>query len=146
MDIEIKTDERYSTPKLIILTDRISEEIQALLAKLSENKPQILLGYREDAVTILDPHSVIRIYAASGKITALTEQGEYLLKHRLYEIEELLPKSTFVRISNSEIINLKKVHNFDLSFAGTICVKLLNGDRTYVSRRYVSKIKQVLGM
>ena len=52
----------------------------------------------------------------------------------------------FVRISNSEIINLKKVKSFDLSFAGTICVTLSNGQTTYVSRRYVSKIKQVLGM
>ena len=52
----------------------------------------------------------------------------------------------FVRISNSEIINLKKVSGFDLSFVGTICVSLSNGTVTYASRRYVSKIKDLLGM
>ena len=51
-----------------------------------------------------------------------------------------------MRISNSEIVNLKKVRGFDLSFAGTICVSLSDGSVTYVSRRYVSKIKQVLGI
>jgi len=51
-----------------------------------------------------------------------------------------------VRISNSEIINLRKVKAFDLSLAGTIQVSLLNGTVTYVSRRYVPKIKQVLGI
>ena len=36
--------------------------------------------------------------------------------------------------------------DFDLSFAGTICVSLSNGTVTYVSRRYVAKIKQLLGI
>lgn len=52
----------------------------------------------------------------------------------------------FVRISNSEIINLKKVKNFDLSFVGTISVEMANGTTTYVSRRYVAKIKKLLGL
>ncbi|MDE5616672.1 MAG: LytTR family transcriptional regulator, partial [Clostridia bacterium] len=53
---------------------------------------------------------------------------------------------TIVRISNSEIINLKFVKKFDLSFNGTICVLFSNGSVTYVSRRYVSKIKNTLGI
>ena len=68
------------------------------------------------------------------------------LRLRLYEIENRLPSNQFIRISNSEIINLKKVNNFDLSFTGTICVKLSNGITTYVSRRYVPKLKKILGI
>ena len=45
-----------------------------------------------------------------------------------------------------KIINLRKVKGFDLSFAGTICVTLSNGTVTYVSRRFVAKIKQLLGI
>lgn len=52
----------------------------------------------------------------------------------------------FARISNSDIVNLKKVKEFNLSIVGTICVKLSNGTVTYVSRRFVSKIKQILGI
>ena len=85
-------------------------------------------------------------YASSGKVFAITEKGEYTLRLRLYELEERLDQNRFVRISNSEIINLKKVKRFDLSLTGTICVSLSDGAVTYVSRRYVSKIKQVLGV
>ena len=52
----------------------------------------------------------------------------------------------FIRISKSEIVNLKMVDSLDLSFIGTICIKLKNGTNTYVSRRYVKKIKQILGI
>ena len=76
----------------------------------------------------------------------MTENGEYVLRQRLYELEECLDGSCFVRISNAEIINLKKVRGFDLSITGTIRVTLTDGSATYVSRRYVGKIKQVLGV
>ena len=95
---------------------------------------------------ILSPDDIIRIYAAGGKTFASVKEKEYTLRQRLYELEEQLTKRSFVRISNSEIINLKKVRNFDLSISGTICVTLSDSTVTYVSRRYVSKIKQVLGI
>ena len=51
-----------------------------------------------------------------------------------------------MRISNAEIIQLKKVEHFDLSITGTILVRLSDGSTTYVSRRYVGRIKQMLGV
>ena len=79
-------------------------------------------------------------------MSAVTEKGGFTLRLRLYELEERLDKKRFVRISNSEIVNLGKVRGFDLSFSGTIRVSLTNGTSTYVSRRYVSKIKTTLGL
>ena len=89
---------------------------------------------------------MIRVYANAGKVFAVTDKGEYITRLRLYEMEERLNSNQFVRISNSEIINFKKVKNFDLSFTGTICVEFMNGTTTYVSRRYISKIKTILGI
>ena len=77
---------------------------------------------------------------------ARTESGLYQIRLRLYELEERLDDSKFVRISNSEIVNLKKVKSLDLSFVGTICMELSNGEVSYVSRRYVSKIKKKVGL
>ena len=146
MQVEIKIDPSCKEPKIIVLTDKITDEISLLVKKISEESPQILAGFQNDTLEILDPQDIFRIYAASGKVFATAVKGEYTLRLRLYELEERLNKSQFVRISNSEIINLKKVKSFDLSFTGTICVSLLDGTLTYVSRRYVTKIKQVLGI
>lgn len=146
MQIEIKTDSSCKEPKVIIVTDAVTEEVQAILKKLSEDSPQIISGIRDDKLQVLEQSELIRMYACGGKVFAVTKDGEYVLRLRLYELEERLDKRMFVRISNSEIINLKQVKNFDLSFTGTICVKLLNGTVTYVSRRYVAKIKKILGV
>lgn len=144
MQVEIKVDPAYADPKIIILTAAITEEVNQIIKKLSEEYPWMLPGIREDKLELLDQKELIRIYTHSGKVYAVTNQGEYVVRRRLYELEEQLDNGCFVRISNSEIINLKKVEYFDLSFTGTIYVKLSDHTSTYVSRRYVSKIKSVL--
>ncbi len=146
MQIEVMIDGSYSEPKIIILTASMTDEINNLVQKLSENNPQIISGSKDGRIEILEQNNLFKIYANNGKVFASTNKGEYILRLRLYEIEDRLNPFQFVRISNSEIINLKKVKNFDLSFTGTICVELINGTTTYVSRRYVKKIKKILGM
>lgn len=146
MQIEIKIDENYREPKIIIMTDKMTDEVNDIVKKLSVEQPQLIAGFKDDSVQVLEPSSIYRVYAQSGKVFAETSNGNYLLRLRLYEAEERLEKLSFVRISNSDIINLKKVKSFDLSFAGTICITLSNGTVTYVSRRTVSKIKKLLGI
>lgn len=146
MQLEVKIDSSYIEPKVIILTASMTEDVNIILNKLSDQTPQIISGSKDNKIEVIEPENLIRIYASSGKVFAVTHKGEYALRLRLYEIEERLPPHQFVRISNSEIINLKNVNNFDLSFTGTIYVKLANGTITYVSRRYVSKLKKILGI
>lgn len=146
MQIEVKIDSSCTEPKVIIWTASVTEDVNILLNKLSDHAPSIISGSKDDKFEVIEQSDLIRVYAGAGKVFAVTHKGEYTLRLRLYEIEERLPPHQFVRISNSEIINLKKVNNFDLSFTGTICVKLANGTITYVSRRYVSKLKKILGI
>lgn len=146
MQVEIKIDGGCKEPRMMLITDRMTEELSDLVRQLSGQIPQMLAGFREEKLEILNPAEVLRIYAAAGRVYAATERGEYTLRQRLYELEERLGGSRFVRISNSEILNLNKVRSFDLSFSGTICVTMSDGSATYVSRRYVAKIKRMLGI
>ena len=78
----------------------------------------------------------------AAKVYVSTAEGEYTVRLRLYELENRLDRSRFVRISHSEMINLGKARGFDLSLAGTIRVTLEDGTACWVSRRYVSRIRQ----
>ncbi len=146
MEIEIKVENGCREPRVVIITDKITDEINDLVKMISGAQPQIIMGFYEDNVKIIEPETIIRIYSSVQKVYIQTHEREYTVRLRLYELEQRLDSATFIRISNSEIINLKKAVNFDLSFIGTICVKLSNDVSTYVSRRYVSKIKNMLGI
>lgn len=137
MQVEIKIDSSYAEPKIIILTAAMTEDVNMIIDKLSKETPQIISGSKDEKIEVIEQEDLVRVYANAGKVFAITDNGEYTIRFRLYEMEERLNSNQFVRISNSEIINLKKVKNFDLSFTGTICVELVNGTTTYVSRRYV---------
>lgn len=146
MQIEIKLDPHCREPKLIVVTDKVTEEINTLIKNLSRESPPFLAGFQGDVLELLNQSDIIRIYASGGKVLAVTDRGEYVLRLRLYELEERLDKKEFIRISNSEIINLKKAGKFDLNFSGTICVSFQDGSTAYVSRRYIGKIKKILGI
>ena len=146
VQVEIKIDRSCAEPKIIIMTASMTEEVSDIVKRLSENTPQMIVGWRDERIEVLEQDALIRIYAGSGKVFAVTDRGEYTLRLRLYEAQQRLDAHQFIRISNSEIINLKKVDSFDLSFTGTICVKLSDRTVTYVSRRYVSKLKRLLGI
>ncbi len=146
MRVEVKIDPAYAEPQVLILTAAMTEEVSGLVRRLSEAGPRLITGSRDGKIEVLEPSALIRAYASAGKVYAVTEKGAYTLRMRLYELEERLPQDQFVRISGAEIVNLRKVSHFDLSLSGTICVKLSDGAVTYVSRRYVSKLKAILGI
>lgn len=146
MRVEIKIDSAYVEPLVVVLTAQMTDEVNALVARLNATGTRSLAGFRGDMVEVLAPNDIMRIYAAAGRVYAASLRGEFALRQRLYELETQLEPYGFVRISNSEIINLKRVKSLDLSLAGTICVHMADGSVTYASRRYVSRIKTALGI
>ena len=146
MNIHVNIDPDCQEPEVTIRTRELTEEINVLIQKISASNQNIILGFLDDEVHLLEPANLIRLYSANKKVFAETMKVEFAVRMRLYELEERLDPSRFVRISNSEIVNLKAIRKMDLSFTGTIAITLSNGKTTYVSRRYVSKIKKTLGI
>ena len=77
---------------------------------------------------------------------ARDEKGLYSISKKLYELETDLDEKRFLRISKSEIINLRKIERLDMSITGTIKVVLTDGTETFTSRRNVTKLKKSLGI
>ncbi|MBR6766556.1 MAG: LytTR family transcriptional regulator [Clostridia bacterium] len=143
MKVEIRV-EPGAAQQVIIITDHLTPEIEAL-AKSLENKPfDRLTAYSERGVKLIPTDEILRIYSESQQIRVETLSGSvHTLRGRLYEYEEQLAPRRFVRISNSEIVNGSMITGMDFSLSGTICLILKNGVKTYVSRRYVQRIKKL---
>jgi len=144
--VEIKIDPQCNETTVVIIAKEMGDEVNELLKSLTRQSSSVVVGFRDDSATVLENEEIIRIYTAVQKVFVVTDDGEYVSRMRLYELEERLPSNMFVRTSNSEIVNLHKVRDFDLSFSGRIGVRFLDGSVTYVSRRYVAKIKKILGL
>lgn len=82
MQVEIKIDSSCIDPKVIILTASMTEDVSNIVKKLSENASQIISGYKDEKIEILEQTDLIRIYANSGKVYAVTNKGEYILRLR----------------------------------------------------------------
>lgn len=143
MKIELNIDPNLSETRVVIHAPCMTEEIEALLRRLSAPPPDSITAHTQRGVELLPVESVIRIYTEKQKVLAQTAQGVYPLRARLYEMEQKLEGSSFVRISSSEIVNTKMITGMDFSLSGTILITLKGGITTYVSRRHVSGIKKL---
>lgn len=144
MDIRLELDPALSETQVVVRAPAMTPEVEALLARLED--PETLLGFREGEALPLAAADILRFYGEDKGVLAQTETGTYAVRQRLYELEERFAPHRFARISHSEIVNLKKVTALDLTLTGTIRMTLSGGVTTYVSRRYVRRIKEVLGI
>ena len=140
MKIRVELDPACAEPEVVVRAARMTEEVGALLAQLQGGEEAAIAGWQNGRAALLEPGSIARFYALGAKVFACT------VRFRLYELEERLKNRGFARISNSEIVRLGAVKEFDLSLAGAIRVIFWDGSFSYVSRRYVGKIKRVLGI
>ncbi|MBP3597642.1 MAG: LytTR family transcriptional regulator [Clostridia bacterium] len=145
MKIELQIDEKYNERKIIIQAKEIDEEIKAILEKISPKKESLKVSLDDDTY-ILKEDEIESVYTENGKVYVKTATKTYLSKKRLYEYEKILSKDKFIRISNSEIVNFNEVRNFNTKFLNTICINFYSGYQTYVSRRYIKKIKEFLNI
>lgn len=149
MKVEVIQDHACTKPKVIIYTHEITDEVERLVKRLSvliEEDPILGKSMKTQNVHVLYPEEIIKVYASCQKVFVMTNDDEFQVKSTLYEIEEQLSKFKFIRISKSEIINKSKMLKLDLSIHGTICVYLEGDRKAFVSRRYVAKIKEVIGI
>ena len=146
MKVEIVVDKNLKEKEIIIKTPKVDQESLDIKEKILSNDIQILSGIYDDKLEIIDLDDIIRIYANDKKVYTVTDKKTYLMKLPLYKIEDYLSGKNFVRISNSEIINLDKTKNFDFKYLGTISCEMVNGDICFVSRRAMKKVREILGV
>ena len=81
----------------------------------------------------------------NGDTVIYGKDRSYRSRKRLYELEQQLGKQ-FMQISKSTLVNLSYMDSVESGFSGTLLLKLKNGCKDYVSRRYLPQFKKYLGL
>ena len=108
MKVELRIDPGCGGVSVVINAPALTDEVKALAARLEGGG--VLIGWQGGRAVPLAAEDILRCYGEEKGVKCQTPGGVYDLKERLYELEGRLDRHTFVRISHSEIISLRKNH------------------------------------
>ena len=143
MKFTLKID-KTKDEEVLVICKKISPIVEEIRNIVSNDSNQ-LIGYKDGEIKILLVNDIICFISENNKTYALTKDKRYLVKIRLYQIEEL-NNTNLIRINQSCIGNIKKISKFLSSYLGSIRVVFENGYEEYVARRELKNIKERLGI
>ena len=144
MKVELQINETYEEEKLIVQTPQPTEKVQKVIEFVENlDQKETIKGKIDDQVYLIKVSKIQRFYIENRKVLAETASQTYSIDLRLYQVLELLP-TTFIQISQSEIVNIDAISHLKLTPNGLVEIFLKNESFTYSSRRHLKTIKEKL--
>ncbi len=144
MKVELQISADIDEPYIVIHTRKITPEINQLM-ELFQSSGNVITVTDNDQLIVLEPSEIYMLRMEDERLNVYCQQKKYVSGKRLYEMERLLGNG-FMRISKSTLINLKQISRVESSFHGTMLVILKNGNKDYISRKYLPAFKHYLGI
>ena len=145
MKITINIDEKIQETEIKISCNQLTYEVENLIATLRILNQQLLVC-KENENFLLDVNEISYIEAVDRKTFVYTEDDIYESKLKLYEMEEKLCQSGFIRISKSCLVRLKYIKSIKNDVERKLRLTMKNGEQIIVSRQYAEEIKKRLGV
>ena len=147
VDIEVVIDDNYVNPEVSIKTKARTSQVENIIMAIenvSENDFPMIPANVGNKIELISQRDIVRVFTEGRKISIQTDDVTFSTNKTLSNIEDMLNPERFLRISQSEIINLYKVKQFDIDIAGTIGIEFDNGTKSWASRSRVRVIKDKL--
>lgn len=143
MDIQILENE--TKMQVIIKCQLVDENIHRLKShiELFDNKLQAKM---EGDYQFVDAMDVLYFESVDNRVFLYTKDSVMEVRQRLYELEDMLSKQDFIRISKSQIININKIKTLKPELNRTILATMCNGEQLYISRKYVKELRSLLAI
>lgn len=130
---------------IIIRCDAMNDTILKLIQQLKAQEEKIT-ATQDQRIVMIRPKDVYYFEAVDSKVFLYTQSQVYEVKQRLYELEEIYKGYEFFRASKSIILNLSKIDHLSPVLGSRLEAVLLNKEKIIVSRQYVAKLKEILGL
>jgi len=104
-----------------------------------------LLGEKNGQLEIIPYDKIVMIESFGRTIVLHTESNRYTIREKLFELEELLDPSRFMRINKSMIISRSGISKITPYMNGMMFLKMKNNMEITVSRNYRSVFKKFIG-
>ena len=145
MKISIDIDSTKQDTEIQISCKSLTPDIEKIIATLRMLNQQIMVE-KDEETYVLDVTKIMYIEAVDRKTFVYTQEDCYESKLKLYEMEERLEESGFLRVSKSCLIQLRHIRSLKGDLDRRLKVTLENGEQIMVSRQYADEIKRKLGV
>ena len=145
MKVSIDVSAEYKEPYAVIHTDKVTDEIRRIVDLFSGNETPVTALQNEEEIVVLQLKEIYMVRIEGGDTVIYGEKQKYRSRKRLYELADILGKQ-FMQISKTTLINLSYIDSIEPGFSGTMLMKLKNGNKDYVSRKYLPEFKRYLGL
>ena len=123
-----------------VMTPRVMRAIDFL------KSPDGLTVYTDDGAFVLELTDIFYCESVDLKTFVYGEKTVYRSKLKLYEVEEVLDNTNFLRISKQVIVNVKKIKRVAPHDGGRFTATLKNEEQLIISRQYVPALKERFGL
>ena len=103
-------------------------------------------GARAGTTRLINRGSILFVQSHGDFVRIITEDGRYLLRTTLNEIERRWEQFDFVRVHRQYVANLSRAVELRPLFGGTAELAFAGGQRIPVARRHVSDLSKRLGV
>jgi len=138
MKVHIEVDSSMPQDEVLIRCGRADGNIQEICRLLLENdycEPSLTF-FKDNTEFYFALNNVLFFETDGERIYAHTENDSFLIKHRLYELENMLPRN-FVRVSKSAIVNAAKVYSVARNISSASLIQFSGTHKQiYASRNY----------
>ena len=125
----------------------MTDEIESVVAQLRlMGKNKTVTGNYNGEIYFLDYKDVIYFDTADRKTFIYTADKIYETPLKLYQLEEMLQGTSFIRAGKNMILNIRKISSIGHTFSGKMTATLVNGEKAEISRNYVPLLKEKLGI
>lgn len=144
MKVSIRNVHRKEDEQVILECIDMTKDFQDIYNYV-QSKGESLVGYQNGHEMFSIPiQNIYYIEAVGALVFAYTKEEVYELKSRLYEMEIILEKKRFVRVSKSILLNMNKLLFLKPAVNGKFSAKLENEEDIIISRQYAPGIKQFI--
>ncbi len=146
MKIRIELVSDIEEDEVVIRCGRVDDTIQRIQQYLLEqtSKTSQITFYKQNQEFYIPLNEVLFFETEGEHIYAHTVSDFYLIKFRLYELEQMLPRS-FIRAAKSTIVNIMQVYSITRNLTASSLIRFNNSHKqVYVSRYYYQELRQRL--
>lgn len=145
MKITVNVDEKLDDTEIKISCKQVTPDIENMVAMLQMMNQQLVVT-KENENYLLAVSKILYIEALERKTFVYADENVYESKLKLYEMEEKLCRSGFLRVSKSCLVHLKFIKSIRNDVERKLRLTLENGEQIMVSRQYADEIKKRMGV